>query len=231
MSVDLLERGARALGSLIGEVVFLGGATLALWIDDPAAPPPRATKDVDVVVEVLTRPALHAFEQRMRDEGFREDREDGIICRWWHRADRDLIVDAMPADPALLGFAGRWQQAALPLAARHILPSGVEIRAVSSPYLVATKLEAFEDRGAGDMLGSRDLDDVVALFDGRPRLVEEIERAPLDVRTYLAMSCRSLVEDGDFRDAVFGLVRPDGASQARVERVIIPRLKRVASAV
>ncbi|MDW5594014.1 nucleotidyl transferase AbiEii/AbiGii toxin family protein [Conexibacter stalactiti] len=228
MSVELVERGARALGPLVSEVVFLGGATLALWIDDPAAPPPRATKDVDVVVEVVSRPALHAFERRMRDVGFREDRDDGIICRWRHRADHELILDAMPADPSLLGFGGRWQQAALPFAVRRELPSGIEIRAVSSPFLVATKLEAFEDRGAADMLGSRDLDDVVSLFDGRPRLVEEIERAPADVRSYLGARCRSLVEDGDFRDAVFGLVRPDRASQARVETVIIPRLKRVA---
>lgn len=114
MSLDLLERGARALGPLRGEVVFLGGATLVLWIDDPAAPPPRPTKDVDVVVEVITRPALHAFEQRMRDVGFTEDRDSGVICRWRHRADRELILDAMPAEPSLVGFGGRWQREAVP---------------------------------------------------------------------------------------------------------------------
>ncbi|HVC07700.1 MAG TPA: hypothetical protein VND98_08985 [Solirubrobacterales bacterium] len=38
MSIDLLERGAAALGELIDEVVFVGGATIALWITDPAAP-------------------------------------------------------------------------------------------------------------------------------------------------------------------------------------------------
>jgi len=48
MSIDLLERGAAALGELVDEVVFVGGATIALWITDPAAPPPRPTKDVDV---------------------------------------------------------------------------------------------------------------------------------------------------------------------------------------
>lgn len=66
MTIDLLERGAAALGPLLDEVVFVGGATVTLWITDPAAPTPRPTKDVDVVVEVVSRAALHDFEARMR---------------------------------------------------------------------------------------------------------------------------------------------------------------------
>jgi hypothetical protein len=46
--------------------MFVGGATIALWITDPGAPAPRPTKDVDVVLEVSTRAGLHAFEQRLR---------------------------------------------------------------------------------------------------------------------------------------------------------------------
>jgi hypothetical protein len=34
MSVELLERAARALEPLLGEVVFLGGASIVLWITD-----------------------------------------------------------------------------------------------------------------------------------------------------------------------------------------------------
>lgn len=55
MSVELLERAAAALGELSAEVVFVGGATVSLWITDPGAPPPRPTLDVDVVVEVSSR--------------------------------------------------------------------------------------------------------------------------------------------------------------------------------
>lgn len=38
MSVELLELGASALGELAGEVVFVGGATVVLWITDPPLP-------------------------------------------------------------------------------------------------------------------------------------------------------------------------------------------------
>lgn len=49
MSTELIEVAAAALGPLLPEVAFLGGASIQLWLTDPAAPPPRATVDVDVV--------------------------------------------------------------------------------------------------------------------------------------------------------------------------------------
>lgn len=36
MSIVLLEQGAVALGALLDDVVFVGGATVPLWITDPA---------------------------------------------------------------------------------------------------------------------------------------------------------------------------------------------------
>jgi len=46
-----LDLAAELLGELVDEVVFLGGATIGVWITDPAAPPVRVTKDVDAIVE------------------------------------------------------------------------------------------------------------------------------------------------------------------------------------
>lgn len=71
MSIELLERGATALGDLRHEVVFVGGATITLWITNPGAPPPRPTKDVDVIVEVTTRLGLHSSRRDYapRDSG------------------------------------------------------------------------------------------------------------------------------------------------------------------
>jgi hypothetical protein len=80
-------------------------------------------------------------------------------------------------------LAGRGRAAAVSRA----LPSGATIRAVSPPYLVATKLEAFSGRGAGEHLVSRDLEDVVALADGRAEIVEEVRLAPGAVRDFLAV--------------------------------------------
>jgi hypothetical protein len=59
VSIELLERAARELAPFADEVAFVGGATVALWITDPAAAELRRTKDVDLVVEVASRLAWH----------------------------------------------------------------------------------------------------------------------------------------------------------------------------
>lgn len=227
MSIELLELAADALGELLDEVVFVGGATLTLWITDPGAPSLRPTKDVDVVVEVATRSAFHDFEARLRDRRFAEDQEDRVICRWHHRS--GLILDAMPSEPGILGFENRWQGAAIPHAIERELPSGARIRAVSPPYLLATKLEAFKGRGDHDFLGSRDFGDIIALVDGREELVNEVAHAPDDVRTYSAAELADLLEDPRFADGLFGALHPDAASQARAEAIVMPRLRALMS--
>jgi hypothetical protein len=38
MSIAMLERAAQELAPFLDEVAFVGGATVALWTTDPAAP-------------------------------------------------------------------------------------------------------------------------------------------------------------------------------------------------
>jgi hypothetical protein len=223
MSIELLEEAAERLEPVLGEVVFVGAATLVLWITDPAAPEIRPTRDVDVIVEVFARPDYHRFEQRLRDLRFREDQESGVICRWTHR-DSDLILDAMPADPEILGFQNRWQRKSLPHAVSVELPSDRVIRAVPPAYLLATKLEAFAGRGAGDFLGSRDFSDIVALVDGREEIVADVVAAEDDLRAYIASELARLMEDVRFDDGLAGHLDPDPGSQGRIDEIVMPRI-------
>ena len=228
MSISLLELAAEALGPLLADVMFVGGASVALWISDPAAPPPRPTKDVDIVAEITSLLEYEQFSRRMRAQGFTEDLESEVICRWRHAAS-DLLLDAMPTDARLLGFSNRWQAAALPHAVPRQLPSGVELRAITPPHLVATKLEAFASRGRGDLLGSRDFADVIGLVDGRGELVDEIGFAPAEVRSYVAEQIADLLARPHVSEGVAGTLLPDAASQARVELIVLPRLRRIAA--
>ena len=80
----MLARVADALGPLVHEVVFVGGATVDLFITDRASGPPRFTEDVDMIVRVATRADYYArVETSLRAQGFKPDmREDAPICRW-----------------------------------------------------------------------------------------------------------------------------------------------------
>jgi hypothetical protein len=62
------------------------------------------------------------------------------------------------------------------------LELGLKILLVNPVYFCASKLEAFRDRGKNDYWGSHDLEDVIAVVDGRAELVREIRAAQNDVR-------------------------------------------------
>jgi hypothetical protein len=50
----IIERVANALGELNEKVIYVGGATVSLYINDPAADDVRPTKDIDISIKVAS---------------------------------------------------------------------------------------------------------------------------------------------------------------------------------
>ncbi len=132
----------------------------------------------------------------------------------------------MPLDAAVLGFTNRWYPSALRSAERFTLPSGLALLVITAPLFLATKIEAFRNRGEEDYFASRDLEDIVAVVDGRPSLADEVNQSSDEVRTYVAQAVKTLLRERGFLDALPGYLLPDAASQARYER-LIAALRRV----
>lgn len=218
MSALQLEAAAAVLGPLVEEVVFVGGATVHLWITEPGAPPARATEDVDVICEVASRAAYYRLGEQLRERGLQEAADAPVLCRW-QSAEPRLVLDVMPTDPDVLGFSNPWYEEAISTAATVALASGVEIRAAAPLLLVATKLCAWKGRGRGDLLASLDIHDVVTLIDGRPRLVDEVRSASPELRDYIRAELTALREEPYFGYAVEGATAgygPLGADRARL---------------
>ena len=224
MSTELLERASVALGPLAREVVFVGGATIGLWATDPAAPPARPTRDVDVIVEIAGLGQYSALGERLRARAFREDVESGIICRW--RRGDDLILDVMPTDEAILGFSNSWFAPAFESAIDVTLPSGAVIRVVRPPYLVATKIEAFRRRGHGDYVASVDFEDIVRLVDTREELVGEVTGGDPALAAFIREALRAMSAEPLFASGVSGALLPDFASQGRAA-LVLERFRRL----
>ncbi|MDK2957113.1 MAG: hypothetical protein PWQ57_2609 [Desulfovibrionales bacterium] len=110
LHIEKVVKAAAMLGDLSREVVFIGGAIVGLLITDQAIPGVRPTIDVDVVAEIASRLDYYRLEDRLRERGFRENSEEGVICRWWQK---DIILDVMPTTPDILGFSNRWYADAL----------------------------------------------------------------------------------------------------------------------
>ena len=201
---------AEALGGLREQMVFVGGAVAGLLVSDPLAEPVRATVDVDAVVQA-TLGRFQQIEDDVAACGFVRDIHSGVICRWVHRQS-GVVFDLMPLEADVLGFSNRWYAYALDTAVPVDLGDGLGIRCVSAVAFVATKLEAYAGRGAGDILGSHDLEDVLNIVDGRPELATELSAAPVEVRSAVASAFAGLLEHRDFANALPGLIaEPDRA--------------------
>jgi len=138
-----------------------------------------------------------------------------------------MKLDVMPTSAAVLGFWNRWYDLAVRTAAAVPLGEGLEIRLVRPACFVATKLEAFEDRGRGDYLERHDLEDVLSVIDGRPEIVDELAKAPQELRRYVAAVFGRLIGDEGFLNAFPGLMI-EGSPAVRAP-VVLQRLRAIAA--
>lgn len=228
MSLDLLETAAMVLGDLVEDVVFVGGATLDLFVTEAGATTYRPTIDVDVVLEAASRVEYERFAVRLRERDVYEDSSSDVICRFLHRPS-GLVLDVMGSNAAIFGFTNPWYEDVLASSSRHELPSGGHVWAASAPALVATKLAAFLDRGVAFPMASHDLEDLVRVFDTRPEVVVEIRDARDELRAWVAEQMGAMIGDRLLLDAMRGQVLPDAVSQARFEQVVLPRVREVAA--
>ena len=159
------------------------------------------------------------FSERLRQLGFAEDQSEGApICRWAHD---DLRFDIMPTDETILGFSNRWYKAAMENARKMQLENDLMLRVVTAPFFLGTKFEAFKGRGKRDYFASHDLEDMIAVIDGRPSLFEELRAQSKELRAYVANEVRNLLREQNFMDALPGYLLPDPASQVRLGKLLV----------
>jgi hypothetical protein len=217
-NLPLLTLIAGALGDLREELVFVGGCAAGLLLDDPAAGEIRATQDVDAIVEATTLVELYRVEARLPERGFVRAVDSDVICRWRHRA-TGALFDLMPVSPDVLGFANSWYPEAVRTAIRVTLDERISIRLIAAPAFVATKLEAFATRGRNDFLASHDLEDVLNVIEGRPRLVDEMRAADPGLRAAVQSQFRRLLAEQDFVENLPGMVKDADLGELLLQRL------------
>lgn len=222
-NLAILELVAQALGPVCQDVVFVGGCATGLLLTQERPDRIRITEDVDIVARALTPQDYHAIERRVRAQGFVNDmRPDAPICRWVYK---NVTLDLMPTVDEILGFANRWYPLAIETATALELPSGTQIKLISAPVFVATKLEAFKGRGRTakgqpDFLGSHDMEDIITVTDRRPELLAECHAMPKHLRAYLSEEFSALFAHPDFQTTLAGHLPGDAASQQRLRKLL-----------
>lgn len=182
INLALVAQVAIALEELREKMVFIGGAVISLYTDDPASEEIRPTSDIDMTINLANYNEWAQMQERLAELKFYPDPEGHSICSY--KYDK-IAIDIMPAEDSSIGVSNIWYKPGFKYLQQIELPEGVNINILPSTYFLATKLEAFKDRGANDFYGSHDYEDIIYLLDNRITIVEDILAADEDVRTYI----------------------------------------------
>jgi len=199
-----LEVVATALGDDSALVMFVGGAALALYEFNPSSEI-RPSDDVDMVVEVRTLLDYYEFTDRLQSSrGFQPCTDEGApACRY---VVSGIRVDVLAAVQTPLTPANRWYAEAL----AHTHSSEARehtLRVISPIYFIATKVEAYEGRGNGDMLASHDMEDIITVLDGIPATRSLIADGSTAVTTFVRAALVRYRNSDTFFDAIEGTCR------------------------
>lgn len=182
---------ANALDNLKEKVVFVGGATISLYPDQPVFEV-RPTDDVDVIIEILNYSDRAELEDTLRSIGFSHDIESGVICRYRIQG---IVVDIMPTNDPSIGFTNIWYPEGFENAVNYEIDERSIVKILSAPYFIATKLEAHKDRGQNDGRTSQDFEDIIYVLENREVIWEEINNSSENLKSYLLTEFRNLLKN------------------------------------
>jgi hypothetical protein len=183
-----------ALGPLKNDVVFVGGATVALYADREAEEP-RFTEDIDILIELWAYNDYTIIESQLLKMGFVNDKESGIICRY--RFD-GIVVDVMATGENVLGFGNKWYPQGFKNSLAYKTDIFSSVKIFSAPYFIATKLEAFKSpdrRDNNNGIQSADFEDIIFVLANRLSVWQELSDASEDVKEYLQSEFKKLLNN------------------------------------
>ncbi len=200
LSITRIKAVYNALEELKDQVVFVGGAVVALYAEREIQDP-RPTDDVDILVEILNYKAQAALDEKLRKMGFTNDKESGIACRYLIHG---IVVDVMPTTDRSFGFDSTWYAPGYHKAIPYQLDDKHTIRILPAPYFLATKLEAFGDRGNSNGRTSQDFEDIVFVFENRASIWDEIRSTDEDLKTFILDAVSTLLTEKHITEWIYG---------------------------
>ena len=182
INLAIVAEVAAGLKELREKMVFVGGAVISLYTDDPAAEEIRPTTDIDMTINLANYYEWTQIQERLLALNFYPDPQGQSICSYRYKK---IAIDIMPAEDSSIGISNHWYKPGFQSIQTIFLAEAISINILASPYFLATKLEAFNDRGNNDFYGSHDYEDIIYLLDNRTTIVEEILLADELVKKFI----------------------------------------------
>jgi len=203
VNINTVALVAKGLQELLPKMVFVGGAVISLYTDDPATDEVRPTSDVDLTIQLVGFAEWTKIQNRLAELKFNPDRQGHAICSYLYKS---ISVDIMPAENGPLGPSNSWYKPGF-ASLQKVFVGNQVIRILSSPYFLASKFEAFNTRG-GDPRSSYDFEDIIHVLENRMGIVEEIRNADEMVRSFLKEEFRKIVNDPYSNEIIGAQIHP-----------------------
>lgn len=213
---------ALALGPLNEQVVYVGGAVVSLYIDDLSADDVRPTKDLNLTMEIASLSELEALREELVTRGFRQTADDSVVCRFRYE---DVLVDVMATQAIGWAPGNRWFALGFDRAFSYAL-EGLTIRLLPLPYFLATKFDAFFDRGIQDLYASHDFEDIVYLFNHVSDIAEQVLNSEETVMNYLKECAQRILDSSQIQETIVGNLYHE--DRDRRFNLIMDKLKKIA---
>lgn len=203
INLGVVAEVARGLKELKDQVVFVGGAVVSLYADDPAADEIRPTGDIDMTLNLMSFSSWVQIQERLGELEFYPDPEGHSICSYKYK---DIPVDIMTGEDGHLGPSNRWYKHGFD-AMETITVHGEEIKIFSAPCYLATKFEAFNDRGT-DYRTSHDFEDIIYVIDNCTTIVEQVLEANKEVKQFIQDEIRKVIGSSSKEEIISVHIHP-----------------------
>ncbi len=203
INISVVAEVAKALKDLKDQMVFIGGAVVSLYTDDLAADEIRPTSDIDLTLNIINLNNWAVLQEKLSSLGFHPDPLGHAICSYKYK---DVQVDIMPAEDGPLGPANKWYKFGFNNL-WAVKAKEEQINILPAPCYLATKFEAFSNRGK-DYRTSHDFEDIIYILDNRTSIVEEIRNTHSEIKIFLQSELLKLEENPNYDEILSAHIHP-----------------------
>ena len=203
INIAVVAEVAEALQDIKQDMVFVGGAVVSLYTDDPAADEIRPTQDIDLTLNIVNLSHWEKMQEKLAVLGFYPDPFGHAICSYKYK---DIPVDIMASKDGPLGPANRWYKIGFNNL-QMAKAKDQDIKILSAPCYLATKFEAFNDRGS-DYRTSHDIEDIIYVLDNRIGIVEEIANDDIRISNFIKEQLQHIINKGLMQEVLIAHIHP-----------------------
>jgi predicted nucleotidyltransferase len=203
INISVVAEVAEALQDIKEQIAFVGGAVVSLYTDDPAADEIRPTQDIDMTLNIVNLSHWEKVQEQLGALGFHPDPFAHAICSYKYK---DIPVDIMATEDGPLGPANPWYK----IGFENLWTAKAkdqEIKILSAPCYLATKFEAFNDRGS-DYRTSHDMEDIIYVLDNRIGIVEEIVKDDHRIANFINAQLQKIISKGMMQEVLIAQIHP-----------------------